>query len=92
MEEQRDEKLWQLARRRADFQDSLIGYVVITGVCWVIWYFTAGRRGFNSYTAWPVWVMLGLGIGLVSKFIKAYKTDKETLAEREYEKLKNQGK
>lgn len=92
MEEQRDEKLWQLARRRADFRDSLIGFVTITTICWVIWYFTAGQRGVNTNLPWPVWVMIGLGIDLASKFIKAYKTDKDTLTIREYEKLKNQGK
>ena len=90
MEEQRDEKLWQLAKRRADFLDSLIGFAVITVICWAVWYFTSGRHtGFHG-TPWPLWVMLGLGIGLVFKFIKAYKTDKDTLVEREYEKLKNQ--
>ena len=92
MEEQRDEKLWQIAKRRADFQDSLIGFIVITGICWAVWFFTSGRHGFNDVTPWPLWVMLGLGIGLVFKFIKAYKTDKDTLAEREYEKLKNGNK
>ncbi|MBK7305727.1 MAG: 2TM domain-containing protein [Chitinophagaceae bacterium] len=92
MEEQRDEKLWQIAKRRADFQDSLIGFAVISVICWAVWYFTSGRHtGFNS-TPWPLWAMLGLGIGLVFKFIKAYKTDKDTLAEREYEKLKNLNK
>ena len=89
MEEQRDEKLWQLAKRRADFQNSLIGFVITTGICWVIWYLTTGRHGINTGTPWPLWVMLGLGIGLLLKFIKAYKTDKNTMAEREYEKLKN---
>ena len=89
MEEQRDEKLWQLAKRRADFQNSLIGFVTTTGICWVIWYLTTGRNGINTGTPWPLWVMLGLGIGLILKFIKAYKTDKNTMAEREYEKLKN---
>mgnify|MGYP000887214524 CR=1 FL=1 len=93
MEEQRDEKLWQQAKRRADFQDSLLGFVVITAVCWAVWYFTSGRHtGFYNGTPWPLWVMLGLGIGLFFKFIKAYKTDKDTLTEREYEKLKNQQK
>ncbi len=92
MEEQRDEKLWQLAKRRADFQDSLIGFVVITCICWVVWYFTSGQNDMNTRNPWPLWVMLGLGIGLVFKFIKAYKTDKDTIAEREYEKLKNQNK
>jgi len=90
MEEQRDEKLWRLAKRRADFQNSLISFVVITGLCWVIWYLTSGRYDHNIRTPWPLWVMLGLGIGLVFKFLKAYKTDKDTIAEREYEKLKNQ--
>ena len=92
MEEQRDEKLWQLAKRRADFQNSLIGFVVTTSICWVIWYLTSGQHNHNIGTPWPLWVMLGLGIGLVFKFLKAYKTDKDTLAEQEYEKLKNQGK
>ena len=90
MEEQRDEKLWQIARRRADFQESLVGFVVIAVICWAVWFFTTGRHGFNGGTPWPLWVMLGLGIGLFFKFIKAYKTDKDTLTEREYEKLKNQ--
>ncbi|HMU73023.1 MAG TPA: 2TM domain-containing protein [Ferruginibacter sp.] len=92
MEEQRDEKLWQLAKRRADFQNSMLSFAVITTICWVIWYFTAGRRGINTGTPWPLWVMLGLGIGLFSKFMKAYRTDKDTLTEREYEKLKNERK
>lgn len=34
--------------------------------------------------------MLGLGISLVLKFIRAYKTDRDTITEREYKKLKNQ--
>ena len=89
MEEQKNEKLWQIARRRAEFQNSLLGFFVITAICWAIWFFTDGHW---EGTPWPLWVMLGLGIGLFFKFIKAYKTDKDTLAEREYEKLKNQQK
>jgi multidrug transporter EmrE-like cation transporter len=92
MEEQRDEKLWQIAKRRAAFQESLISFIVISCICWAVWYFTAGRRGINTETPWPIWVMLGLGIGLVMKFLRAYKTDRDTIAEREYEKLKNQNK
>ena len=91
MEEQKDEKLWRIAKRRTDFQNSLIGFVIVTGICWAIWFFTTSQRGFNG-TPWPLWVMFGLGIGLVMKFLKAYKTDKDSIAEREYEKLKNQQK
>ena len=90
MEEQRDEKLWRQAKRRADFQSSLVSFVVISAVCWGIWYLTGYRNGRNLDTPWPLWVMLGLGIALFFKFIRAYKTDKDTLAEREYEKLKKE--
>lgn len=89
MEEQKDEKLWKLAKQRADFQDSLIGFAVTSVICWAIWYLTSGRHSGFVGTPWPLWVMFGLGIGLVYKFIKAYKTDRNTLAEKEYEKLKN---
>ena len=89
MEEQKDEKLWLIAKRRAEFQNSLLGFFVTTTICWVIWFFTDGRW---EGTPWPLWVMLGLGIGLFLKFMNAYKTDKDTLAEKEYEKLKNQQK
>ena len=92
MEEQKDEKLWQLAKQRAGFQDSLISFVVISVICWAVWFFTSGRNWSGTGTPWPLWVMFGLGIGLVLKFIKAYKTDKDTMAEREYEKLKKQGR
>jgi type VI protein secretion system component VasK len=92
MEEQRDEKLWQLAKKRADFQNSLLGFVVFTVICWAIWFFTSYRNGDNLETPWPLWVMLGLGISLFLKFMRAYRTDKDTLAEREYERLKNEKK
>lgn len=92
MGEEKDEKLWRLAKQRADFQNSLLSFVVIAVICWAIWYFTAGRRGINTEMPWPLWVMLGLGIGLFFKFIRAYRTDQDTLTEREYEKLKNRGK
>ena len=91
MDEQRDEKLWQIAKRRANFQDSLVGFVIVSAICWAVWFFTSGRDGFHG-TPWPLWVMFGLGIGLVMKFIRAYKTDKDTLTEREYEKLKKKQK
>ena len=78
-------------KKRADFQNSLLGFVVITVTCWAIWFFITGQRNIHG-TPWPLWVMFGLGIGLVLKFIKAYKTDKNTLAEQEYEKLKNRNK
>lgn len=50
MEQERDERLWQLARKRAGFQRSLVSYFVVNAFLWALWWFTAGRRGFNTGT------------------------------------------
>ena len=89
MEQQRDEQLWQIAKKRAGFQRSLVSYFVINGLLWFIWWFTAGRRGINREMPWPVWSMLGWGIGLLFQYLNAYGGGKQDLVEKEYEKLKN---
>jgi hypothetical protein len=38
---------------------------------------------------WPVWSMLGWGIGLLFQYLNAYGGGKKDLEEKEYEKLKN---
>ena len=86
--EQRDEELWKIAQRRAKFQSSLVSVVVISLILWAIWFFTGGRYR-TDRVPWPLWAMLGMGIYLLLQFLRAYKTDHNTLAEKEYEKLKN---
>ena len=89
MEQQRDEQLWEIAKKRAGFQRSLVSYFVINGLLWFIWWFTAGRRGINREMPWPVWSTLGWGIGLLFQYLNAYGGGKQDLVEKEYEKLKN---
>ncbi len=89
MEEQRNEELWQKAKKRAGFQRSLVSYFVVNIFLWLIWWFTAGRRGINREMPWPVWSMLGWGIGLFFQYLNAYGGGKQDLVEKEYEKLKN---
>lgn len=48
MEEQRDEKLWQIAKSRADFENNLIGVVVITAIRRAVWFFTSGQKEIHS--------------------------------------------
>jgi len=90
--EERDEKLWRIARQRADFRRNLYSYIVVILFLWAIWWFTSGsdymedRRG----VPWPCWVMLGWGLGLARHYFKAYHGGKETLAEEEYRKLQEQ--
>lgn len=89
MEDKKDERLWQLAKKRADFQRSLASYFIINAFLWGIWWFTSGRHGQNRSMPWPVWSMLGWGIGLFFQYLNAYGGDKKDLVEKEYEKLKN---
>ena len=90
MSEERDEKLWQTAKKRADFQRSLVSYFIVNGLLWGIWYFTIGRSSHSYGTPWPLWVMLGWGVGLIFQYLNAYGGSKKDLVEKEYEKLKNQ--
>lgn len=89
MEEQRDEKLWKAAKKRANFQRSLASYFIINGFLWALWWFTAGRHGVNHGMPWPLWVMLGWGIGLIFQYMDAYGGNRNDLIEKEYDKLKN---
>ena len=76
-------------KKRAGFQRSLVSYFVVNVFLWLIWWFTTGRRGFNREMPWPVWSMLGWGIGLFFQYLNAYGGGKQDLVEKEYEKLKN---
>lgn len=89
MEEQRDEQLWKLAKKRAAFQRSLASYFIVNAFLWLIWWFTSGRLGYNRELPWPVWPMFGWGIGLLFQYLNAYGGGKKDLVEKEYEKLKN---
>ncbi len=88
MEQSNDERLWRIARKRATFKKSLYSYIVINAFLWGIWWFTMGRyTGFDSYP-WPVWVMLGWGVGLGFQYFAAYSGSKQDMAIDEFKKLK----
>ena len=89
MEQQRDEQLWEQAKKRAGFQRSFVFYFIVNAFLWFIWWFTAGKNGDNRDMPWPVWSMLGWGIGLLFQYLNAYGGSKKDLVEKEYEKLKN---
>jgi len=89
MDEQRDEKIWQMAKKRADFQRSLSSYFIVNAFLWVVWWFTIGRKvGFHG-VPWPAWVMIGWGIGLVFQYLNAYGGSKKDLIDKGYEQLQN---
>lgn len=89
--EQKDDNLWRIARKRAEFKKHLYSYIIINGFLWAIWYVTGGRyEGNNWIYAWPIWPTLGWGIGLAFNYVGAYHGSKEDLVEREYQKLKRE--
>ncbi|MBE2219078.1 MAG: 2TM domain-containing protein [Ignavibacteria bacterium] len=86
--QQRDEKLWRLAKKRTAFKKSLLIYLAVNVLLWGIWLFTSGKHG-NYTFPWPAFVTLGWGIGIAFSYIGAYTGYKESLTEKEYNKLIN---
>jgi hypothetical protein len=84
--EQKDETLWRVAKKRAAFKWSLLSYIGINAFLVGVWYYT-GAQYF-----WPIWCMMGWGIGVAFQYFDAYHGDSFFSADKEYEKLKNQSK
>ena len=93
MDQQTNERLWRIAQKRAGFKRHLNVYLIINLFFWAIWWFTQGRFTGLHYLAgaWPVWPMLGWGVGIAFQYFDAYgSADRQSAVEQEYEKLKRQ--
>ena len=88
-EQQRNERLWTIAKARAGFKRTLVLYFIVNAMLTAIWYFTS--EGHNKYF-WPVWPILGWGVGLAFQYFNAYHSNPFLLEEKEYEKLKQNEK
>ncbi len=80
METNCDEELWQLAKKRASFQRSLVSYFVINAFLWLIWWFTTDNKTFSGY-AMAGMGNAGMGFGIGFQYFAAYGGNKQTLAE-----------
>ena len=83
----KDAKLWAIARKRASFKSNLFTYLAVMTFLWALWYFTHGKDHADSWP-WPIWPTLGWGLGVVMHFFGAYVYPEANSTEREYEKLK----
>ncbi len=90
-EEQKDQTLWEIAKKRAKFKKSLFTYVVVNIFLWAIWYFTDTISDNISLhnLPWPAWASLGWGLGIAIQYADAYLFHKTNSVENEYQKLKN---
>jgi 2TM domain len=84
-----DEKLWQIARKRAAFKKSLFSYFIVNSLLVAIWFVTSFQTG-NRIYFWPIWPMLGWGVGLAFQYAAAYHNADVASVEKEFERLKNQ--
>lgn len=89
--EERDRKLWRLAQKRAGFKKNLASYAVANIFFWVIWYMTT-KGAIHGFWPWPMWITVFWGIGIIYGYVEAYHSDKDSMAEREYQKLKDKEK
>ena len=85
--ESTDQQLWQIARSRAKFKRSLGSYSIVIPFLWGIWFLTSQDKDINRIP-WPIWPMLGWGIGLAIQYLKAYVIVADSLEQQEYDKLK----
>jgi hypothetical protein len=85
---QKDPHLWELAQKRASFKYHLATYAVMNAFFWILWYLNGQKMDADDRWPWPVWPLLGWGIGLAFHFMGAYIVPKNNLAEKEYDKLK----
>lgn len=88
MEPSKDDRLWRMARKRANFKKNLFSFLIIISFFWAIWWFTGGRNVGSNHYPWPVWVMLGWGVALGFQYFSAYGGDRNDLTIEEYKKLK----
>jgi uncharacterized protein (DUF486 family) len=91
-QEIKDPQLWKTAQKRAAFRYHVLIYFIMNIFFWTIWYISLKNNPHPpaeiNKVPWPVWSMLGWGIGLFFNYLAAYKSH-NSLAEREYQKLKN---
>jgi len=85
----KDPYLWQIARRRAGFRRHLATYLIMSTFFWALWFLTGRHSG--SGIPWPVWPMLGWGIGVALDGYSAFgPRPEQDPAEAEYQKLLRQ--
>lgn len=87
----KDPQLWYIAQKRTSFKYHLATYIVVNIFFWILWYFS-GRHSSQEGWPWPLWPMIGWGIGLFFHWMGAYVFPKGDAVEKEYDKLKQQGK
>ncbi len=82
----KDEHLRRMAKRRVEFRDHLLVYIIVNAIL----------IGINMWTVpqfwWFLFPLVFWGIGVAFHWREAYHGDEEARVEREYRKLKSEVK
>lgn len=82
---------WEIAKKRVQFRFHVYSYLAVNAFLWGVWLISNLRRSeFSSWEfPWPIYVMLGWGIGLFFHYLNSYSLVGTRAVEEEYKKLKN---
>lgn len=84
--ESKNEDLWERAVKRAKVKKGLMIYVLVHVFLWGIWLMNGDKFSHGpSGLPWPIWSMLGWGLGLAIRFVSAYFIHGSE--QKEYDKL-----
>ena len=87
---EKEKLLWKIAKKRVEFKRHLATYTIINGFFWAMWYFTDFKSEEHTGLPWPIFPMLGWGIGIAFHFLGAFVFhNRYSSIEKEYERLKN---
>ena len=94
---ERNPDVWKKAKARVGFRMHLRTYLIVNAGLWLIWAatnFGLNSFGHNSYIfPWPIFPMLGWGIGLASHYFAVFHSNERSMIEEEYQKLmRSQGR
>ncbi len=87
---EKEKLLWKIAKKRVEFRRHLATYIIMNGFFWCLWYFTDYTKEEYSGIPWPIFPMLGWGIGIAFQYLGAFVFhNRLSSVDKEYEKLKN---
>ncbi len=91
LQSEKDREIWKLAKKRVSFKRHLATYLVINTFFWIIWFLTDHKKDDmeSGGIPWPIFPMLGWGIGIMFGFLNAYVFTKHDAIEKEFNRLKN---
>ncbi|WP_460939511.1 2TM domain-containing protein [Spirosoma humi] len=89
---QRDPSLWKQAKARVGFRIHLHSFLISNAGLWLIWAFTTFAVRSTNHAGllfpWPIFPMIGWGIGLLSHYASVYhRGSEQNMIEKEYQKL-----